>query len=515
MGYVIGISSGGFSFAGEREKETYLTVPRKIFYGGTKGVSFTQLDLESITEFVEPHLEEGVKKIRELGIRFGVHGESYAVGGRVKPLCLLDSAIQPNYAHAHQRLIEHIKGCGKIGAEYLIIHISENTPWVSMVTEFSPTKLVDPWGRPLSEFLKENPNVKKWLMGADFVWEYLRENPTLIRERYLFQLRESYIRTHQKEPEGKDLEKLVKEADRMVEKFFDNKISMWDLAYGSETVAYYAVAKWMMETGHELWNDIVGKKLSDEELVSTAPDPNKSWVPAVAGLYFLGHLEPKGMESPKKLLEKYKLYLLMEPPMAGPGLEGHMRISNPLHMIYVAKAAKSKWVGVVLDPEHILGNNLDPMEVVDSIPDGCGRLVRVVHLGYPTPHQPAHMGIPLGSKAQEYLYRFLFKLRQKGFRDGYLIFERAAESEIKQSITSIRKIVEYLEKDVPPEKLPPEFYGISFGNEEYARQLTIVRERAFDPLKGMLHVPEEEHTFLGSAALEKHKLEEWRKEKYR
>ncbi|NOZ81686.1 MAG: hypothetical protein GXO63_00865 [Candidatus Micrarchaeota archaeon] len=290
----------------------------------------------------------------------------------------------------------------------------------------------------------------------------------------------------------------------------------WNLAYGPEKVAYYVVAKWMMNVKHPVWMEIVGKKLSDEELKEKAYTQD-SWVPAVSSMYIIGHLNTKLkiLEDPKKILRKGKFYLLFETSMSGAGIEGYSRLYNPLHMISLCKHSGTDWTGVVFDPEHLLGSGLDPLEIAKKIPNGDGKFVKVVHLGYPTPKQPAHMGIPLGSRAQLYLYRILYELRKKGFRDGYIIFERAAESQIKQSILAIRKIVEYLEKDVPPENLPMDFYGISLDNEEFKRQLAIINEHAYEPLKGLLSVPEEEHTFLSGAAKDRMKLEEWRKEKYR
>jgi hypothetical protein len=77
-------------------------------------------------------------------------------------------------------------------------------------------------------------------------------------------------------------------------------------------------------------------------------------------------------------------------------------------------------------------------------------------------------------------------------------------------------IKQFLEKDVPPEKLPLEFYGLEPGQwASTERQKAQILEHAYDPLKGMLQVPEEEHGFLSKAAVEKGKTEEWRKEKYR
>ena len=51
MGYTVGISSGAFGLVDQKEKQSLMTITRKIFAGGLEGVSFTQVDLESITEF--------------------------------------------------------------------------------------------------------------------------------------------------------------------------------------------------------------------------------------------------------------------------------------------------------------------------------------------------------------------------------------------------------------------------------------------------------------------------------
>jgi hypothetical protein len=85
-------------------------------------------------------------------------------------------------------------------------------------------------------------------------------------------------------------------------------------------------------------------------------------------------------------------------------------------------------------------------------------------------------------------------------------------------VTALKIMAEHLEKDIPPERLPPEFFGIVTGeiaSEE--RQLAIIREHARDPLKGLISVPEEEYTFLSRAALEKPGVtpEKWKKEELR
>ena len=146
-------------------------------------------------------------------------------------------------------------------------------------------------------------------------------------------------------------------------------------------------------------------------------------------------------------------------------------------------------------------------------------MVKVMHVGWPTPHVPAHIPIYLGSEAQEYIYKILYELKKKGFdekEDRWIIFERGGgQDPIKDSVVSLRKIVGFLRKDVVPKDLPPEFYGVGDEGPEVARQFVTIREHALDPLKGVLHVSEEEFGFLRTGVDEKGKLEEWKKEKFR
>ena len=93
-------------------------------------------------------------------------------------------------------------------------------------------------------------------------------------------------------------------------------------------------------------------------------------------------------------------------------------------------------------------------------------------------------------------------------RSPYEVFE--------DSVIALRQIVAYLPKDIEPKKLPPEFFGISASNPDvWARQQVAMREHAWDPLEGMLQVPEEKHTFFGKSAVDKGKAQEWEKRKFR
>ena len=96
-GYTIGFSSGMFYIVDQNEKQNFLTMPRKMFRGALEGVTFTQIDIESITEFKEPYLKEGIDRMKRIGLQFGFHGESYAMGGGEKPMGMLDSCIESEY----------------------------------------------------------------------------------------------------------------------------------------------------------------------------------------------------------------------------------------------------------------------------------------------------------------------------------------------------------------------------------------------------------------------------------
>jgi hypothetical protein len=522
MVYTIGISSGMFMTAEQSEKVQYMTVPRKIFRGGIEGVNCTQVDIESITEFIEPELEKEVKKIKSIGIKFGVHGESYAMGGAEKPISMLDSAIETEYIHAHERLIQHIDGCGKIGAEFVNIHPSETVPFIRLGMSLEPTRLVDFWGRPFKKFLEENKNILDWAIEQEFLSAIFMHRYSNITIKQMVESEEKGRRERRKEAKKEDEEMPEidkKEIEKDVKDFFKNQlinfVSSSDLTYGSERVAYYIIAKWMEENNDSLWKEIVGKNIKDEDLPNT--EEIKKWVPAVSAKYIWGHFCPKEtklFKDPKPLLEKYRMYFVFESQMGSGGLEGLYRIVRPRDMIYLCKAIKSKWVGVCFDFEHVMSQNIDPQKEIESISYGYMNIVKVCHVGFPTPHVPAHMPIPLGSREQLWLYERLWEMRKKGFKDGYLIFERGSEPR-GDVVIVLRLIKHYLERDFEPKKLPLEFFGMKELGPEIARQQLAIRDHALDPLKGMLLVPEEEYTFLGSEAVKKGKAEEWKKEKFK
>jgi hypothetical protein len=322
------------------------------------------------------------------------------------------------------------------------------------------------------------------------------------------------------------------------------------LLYGPERWAYYFIAKWMEENKDILWEKIVDVSIKfyarmegktvEKWLADKKIDPKKLsieddnfrmcyelWVPAVSAKYILGHFFPtrSEYEDPKKHLDEKEMIFALEPPMGGRGIEEWLRLANPCQYYFLVEEMNRRAgkiiFAVAMDFEHMLSLRIDPEIVIELLPKDGGKHVRVIHAGWPSTLAPAHLAIEVGSDQQKYLYEMYYKLRQKGFgkeNDVYIIFERGGPESFQQSIIALQLIIECLEKDVPPEKLMehPEFFGIDIKQvASIERQKTVIREHAFEPLRGLIVVPEEAHTFLGRAAVEKGKAEEWRRERYR
>ena len=547
-GYVIGVSSGMWAI---KRAEELLGLHRKAGWAATAGVTFTQIDLESITEFQEPDLEYKLKRIRELGMDFGIHGEAYAMQG--VDTMPLSSALHTDYGRAHERMLKHIENSGKLKAKFLTVHSSESHPFIVLGRELQPSRLVDPWGRPFEEFLEQFPQVLDWAITMKYVLEigahrYLRTHDykKLLEE----QEREEIQRIYEDERNFRRManaaniltgkafaevtieeiksnfgEKEKKEAKRKLDdslkKFIISFASTDDLSYGCEKVAYFIVAKYMMQTKHPIWKGIVGGDISDEDLPKD--DFTTKWVPAVAAMYAWGHFMqdacPGGkgpFPDPKPLLDKYKIYYSFETPMAMTGYELHARMSRLFYIYHMIKNIRSEWMSITMDMEHMLGNNLDPKAEIDSLPQDAGKYLKIVHITTPSPLNPSHMPVPLGSEPQYYIYQRLWDIRKKGFKDGWMIFERGGEEGmVKQTVLSMRKIKQYLEMDISPDDLPEDFFGFEEGKPLVAIQQNLIKEHYLEPLKGLLAIPEEDYGFLSTTAIQKGKQEEWRKEKYR
>ncbi|MBI2545371.1 MAG: hypothetical protein HYW22_02105 [Candidatus Aenigmarchaeota archaeon] len=321
----------------------------------------------------------------------------------------------------------------------------------------------------------------------------------------------------------------------------DPKEPLWKLFFGDKTI-------------DEMEGKIGEKKKWEKPLINI--DTNEIYlhpdvIAMVACRYILGHFDsdpgefyldesyktnPDRDKDPffkKKAIEKLKemgpnLVLVFENPEAAPGSEGLRRVFHAKHMYNFVKAAqdvlKTNQIRLLIDFNHWLNQGIDPEREVDQVskeaPD-FGKYVFATHIYNPVGvHE--HMPFEIPSDEQFRMYGWLYKLRQVGFKDGFLTFERGGGQnmlEIARSvIPALREIRTHLEKDIAPDKLPMEFFGISpEGILSPQRQMVIIREHARDPLRGLILSPEEEHTALGKEALSKPGMtpEKWKKEELR
>jgi len=225
-----------------------------------------------------------------------------------------------------------------------------------------------------------------------------------------------------------------------------------------------------------------------------------------------------------------KFYFVFENPEGKPPIEGFNRISHIVDVYYLVKALNEygktivssdfDYVRACIDTDHLISQGLDPIAEIESLPDDAGKLFMVYHVGSPTGHH-SHEPIDIGTDAQLMVYRLAYRLRQKGFgkdSNAYLIFERGGGQlpyqYMRTSVLALRKVVEYLEKNIPPEKLDENFFGWGESSPDFIRQRVIIKQHALDPLSGTIIVPEEKHTYLGKTVVEEKRKrpDEWSKE---
>ncbi|MBS3055250.1 MAG: hypothetical protein J4452_02030 [Candidatus Aenigmarchaeota archaeon] len=472
----IGVSSGIFGIAkekGHEEAMQYAGIPRKAMYSITKGVNFVQVDLESISEFLDPSLDDGVKNVEKLGITFGLHSETPAFGQREFPH--LDSAIDVDYRRGHERMWIILENANRIRAKYVLVHSSESTPFIFLSREMQPTDLVDVWGRPFNTFIDEENKkdewVKKWLIDINqgYIWIDLFTDTlqgiidievkrTILSSSQTKKLiTQSGETVEQKKTLTDEDKKEIREdvTKYVIEVYYDyfrRQIKSKSLHYGPERTAYYITAKWMERENDPLWDNIINvtakyyalkddfgtfkgdiekwmewkgiKKVNGKWSIENPGFRQfyQLWVPSVSAKYVWGHfmqdkcpgVGPYLDKDPKQVLAKKQVLFLFETPMAGHGSEDLLRFPQPGQMFFLIKEITSPYVGIAIDLEHLLMDGIDPDLAFQVLPDGAGKYIRVIHSGWPSPLGPAHIPIPIGSEQHQYLYKMYRELAKKG-----------------------------------------------------------------------------------------------------
>ncbi len=561
MTYTVGISTGFWRVARD---PALLGLAQKIGgLGATGGIRFVQIDLETVAEFHEPEVKEQIRRMKEkLDMKFvGLHGE-------IGEMMALDSAEKRIWDQTHIRLCQTVKYAAEMGFFFVNIHLS-NKQLISFTEAQHRTQgyfypVVSPYGKGMQDIIRDTPKaydeVKKRMPRTLSQSTTFNEEVERLRQKKYQELpnevEQEYRRELSKYPEITEEQKksLKQEIERKLKTLVEQEIrseistdefqfNVWLKLKDSESEkyqlddgewgAFHVVAKWMKEKGDPFWSTIAEGK-EPTELYYEDEGENK-FCAAVASKYIEGHMTLKNHPANRRFLngmsikewcEAKKLYMLLENPESGEGAEGLYRLFHPLHFYQTIKKINSPYIKITIDFEHMVSQQLDPDEVLPGLPGDFGNVVLLFHLGQPVPYGgTAHIPVSRGSLAQEQIYRWLYWMKKKGWKDGYIMFERGGgrtgkgalpQEVFEDTVTALRWIVTFLDRDVKPEDLPPEFYGISLQNEPvFARQLVAMREHAWDPLEGLLSVPEEKHTFLGKTAVDKGKAQEWEKRKFR
>ncbi len=183
---------------------------------------------------------------------------------------------------------------------------------------------------------------------------------------------------------------------------------------------------------------------------------------------------------------------------------GKVRIMRLTDHISIIKAFKQHYgfdnVSYTMDLEHLTANLLNPEEQIDSIHDGDAKYISMMHINPPTGVQGLHRVLKRMSFDAEVIYKWLYKLRSKGMKDAYLVWERGKDegSGTFEAPLALRSLAEELEKGTHPDELPQEFFGID--DNFMAMQHHAIKEHGLDPLRDMFFFKPNDHTYMGQIA---------------
>ena len=323
--------------------------------------------------------------------------------------------------------------------------------------------------------------------------------------------------------------KLTDAYEIMAHYIFYNKDPIW---VAMAEVYKDVIAPYKMDYSDDRWLD----KTWDKAQLQNDRQFKEFYYAVVAAKFLEGHMRESLEFINGKLIKELKqfsdsdelikiaknLKITIEMPDArDPKYAGLYLLWHP-KQIYAAikdirKTLKTDKLFMTIDWEHIAGQGVDPLVEIKNLkklaPD-FGRFVVSVHSNSPNPLH-AHYPIELGDVE---IYRLNHFLRETGFGkhgnfDVYLWFERGGgDDPFRQAVDALKLCAKFLEKDVHPDNLPPEYFGIELTGMDKIRQEQIMRDHRFEPLKDLLEIPEEEWGLLSSAATRKGKTKEFKKE---
>ena len=296
--------------------------------------------------------------------------------------------------------------------------------------------------------------------------------------------------------------------------------------------------RYKYKTGDPEWLEEAWKKAETEN----DREYKEFFFAAVGAKYLEGHLKkafewlynefipkelPRMVKDPKEREELAKIakdiIIGLENPDARETAHGGLYFLFRYKQIYAAvktirETLKTDKVMMVVDHEHTATHGVDSLleSRSDILPKpDFGKLTIACHANHPNPLQP-HAPLELGDVV---LYELLYNLKVTGFgadQTGYLVFERGGgQDPFVHSIDTLRLMTQFLETKppTPVNKLPLEFFGMKgLTGGDVQRQMQIVQDHAWEPMKDLLEIPEEEWTMLSQTAIKKGKKPEiWKK----
>jgi len=270
----------------------------------------------------------------------------------------------------------------------------------------------------------------------------------------------------------------------------------------------------------------------------------KEFFYAVVGAKFLqGHLEAldkwlkdvfikeeiADIKDPKERSELEKIakdimFAVEIPDARDPTHAGLFLLWHPKQIYAAVKVIRESMgndrVWQLQDWEHLATQGLDPIKEFDDLVDICpdmGEITIAAHANAPNPMH-AHEPLELGDVR---IYKLLYFMRQTGFgknHRAYVIYERGgAKDPYQKAVAVLRLAVASLAKGIHPDDLPEEYFGMKGPTAgDFHRQKAIMQDHAWEPLKDMLEIPEEEWTFLSQTAIKRGKKPDvWKKGEFR
>ncbi len=183
---------------------------------------------------------------------------------------------------------------------------------------------------------------------------------------------------------------------------------------------------------------------------------------------------------------------------------GKVRIMRLTDHIAIIKAFKEHYkfdnVSYTMDFEHLTANLLNPQQQIEQLSPGDGKYLSMIHINPPVAAQGLHKVLKRMSFDVEYIYRWLYRLKQLGMSDAYFVWEMGKDTGggTYEAPLAIRAIAGELTKGTKPKDLPEEFFGIDANFR--AMQEQAIKAHCLDPMRDMFFFKPADHTFIGQLA---------------